>query len=207
MASGELGIPTTAPALIAKVKTLTNAYLKDVLRDEHLALSGPKATMQDRILKRKPLHQFRTMLRSFLFIGTASASIVLSTTTEELILKYFFHGLDIDTVVRNGDVTALTRIKNSVYKHGTSYVGDSSTTTNIPPPQSSYNMPLSATRSPGLYSLNSTPYAGACLDSPKVYVKAHSSVARPTFKDSPFFTVIESLTPVMECKGNALKAS
>ena len=65
MALGELGIPTTAPALIAKVKTLTNVYLKDVLRDERLAVSGPKAAMQDRILKRKSLDQVCTTLRSF----------------------------------------------------------------------------------------------------------------------------------------------
>ena len=117
-----------------------------------------------------------------------------------------FHELDIDTVIRNGDVTAFTRIKSSVYKHGTSYVGNSSTRTNIPPPQSPYNMPLSATRSPGLYNLTSTPYAqGSCLNSLESmsgFRRAHSCVVRPTFKDSPFFTVMEPLTPVMECKGN-----
>ena len=104
----------------------------------------------------------------FLCIGTASTSIVLSIMTWGLILKYVFHELDIDTVIRNGDVTAFARIRNSVYKHGTSYGGNSSTMTNIPPPQSQYNMPLSATRSPGLYNLTSIPYAqGTCLNSLK----------------------------------------
>ena len=55
MASNGLVDPTVARALIAKVKTLTNNYLKDTLRDEHLTLSGPKAVLQERILKRKLL--------------------------------------------------------------------------------------------------------------------------------------------------------
>ena len=39
--------------MIAKVKTLINAQLKSVLKKEGLAVSGVKATMQERIINRK----------------------------------------------------------------------------------------------------------------------------------------------------------
>ncbi len=40
-------------AVIAKVKTLINAQLKSVLKKEGLLVSGVKAAMQDRIIRRK----------------------------------------------------------------------------------------------------------------------------------------------------------
>ena len=40
-------------SVVAKVKTLINAQLKQVLKKERLAVSGVKAAMQERIIRRK----------------------------------------------------------------------------------------------------------------------------------------------------------
>ncbi|KAL4801731.1 transport protein particle component-domain-containing protein [Aspergillus unguis] len=53
MASGQ---SSELQSAIALVKTLTNAQLKDILRDEGLAVSGVKATLQIRIIERLELH-------------------------------------------------------------------------------------------------------------------------------------------------------
>lgn len=47
MASGQT---SELQSVIALVKTLTNAQLKDILRDEGLAVSGLKAALQVRII-------------------------------------------------------------------------------------------------------------------------------------------------------------
>lgn len=41
-----------AHVVLIKIKTLINAQLKQVLRKEHLAVSGAKAAMQDRLTAR-----------------------------------------------------------------------------------------------------------------------------------------------------------
>lgn len=48
MASGQ---SSELQSAIALVKTLTNAQLKDILRDEGLAVSGVKAALQIRIIE------------------------------------------------------------------------------------------------------------------------------------------------------------
>lgn len=44
----------TSP-IIARAKTLINAHLKNILKGAGLNVSGVKATMQDRLIKRKAI--------------------------------------------------------------------------------------------------------------------------------------------------------
>jgi E3 SUMO-protein ligase PIAS1 len=44
------GPPSEIPNLVALIKTLTNPQLKDLLRNEGLAVSGVKASLQLRII-------------------------------------------------------------------------------------------------------------------------------------------------------------
>ena len=45
--------PTNSDATIAKVKTLVNNQLKQILKKEGLPVSGAKATLQSRIIDRE----------------------------------------------------------------------------------------------------------------------------------------------------------
>ena len=45
-------------SLTAKVKTLINAHLKVILKNEGLPMSGVKSAMQERVISRRWLHPY-----------------------------------------------------------------------------------------------------------------------------------------------------
>ncbi|KAL9122978.1 MAG: hypothetical protein Q9187_000462 [Circinaria calcarea] len=131
----------------AKVKTLVNAQLKTILRKEGLAVSGVKATMQERIIT----HLF----------GYA----------------------------RSGDVDGFNRVKALVYNPDT-------TPSNLP--RTFHNSTLTPATQP------QAPITGGAVRLPNSFAPVMPSTAyahaRPNFKDSPFYSIVEPLTPVLECK-------
>lgn len=73
-----------------------------------------------------------------------------------------------------------------------------------PPPPVSQSPVQSRSTAPGI-SMSPHPYtSGPSAPLMKPPVAAHQSPGPLVFKESPFFTILESLTPVVECKGMAL---
>ncbi|GFN12108.1 SUMO ligase siz1 [Aspergillus tubingensis] len=134
-------------SLVALVKTLTNAQLKDILRNEGLAVSGVKASLQLRIIDYiERLNQGGHVeqyddLRKFIY-ATARRPMPTSPTTQA--------------------------VSSQHYQPHT------------------VNQPLLTQHRPSPLSIPMPSHG-------------HTS-GRLTFKDSPFYTVIEPLTSASECK-------
>ncbi|QSS50314.1 MIZ zinc finger protein [Histoplasma capsulatum var. duboisii H88] len=131
--------------VIALVKSLLNAQLKDILRSEGLAVSGVKAILQERIIDR---------------------------------LGQFFH---------SGRTDRYDALKGYIYATAQHQMPST-------PTQSSatYQQPQSA---PSTYAQQTVPPFSLPM------TPSHSfSTGRLSFKDSPFYSIIEPLTPVVECK-------
>ncbi|GKZ85196.1 SUMO ligase siz1 [Aspergillus niger] len=134
-------------SLVALVKTLTNAQLKDILRNEGLAVSGVKASLQLRIIDYiERLNQGGHVeqyddLRKFIY-ATARRPIPMSPTTQA--------------------------VPGQHYQPHT------------------VNQPLHTQHRPSPLSIPMPPHG--------------QTSGRLTFKDSPFYTVIEPLTSASECK-------
>ncbi|KAI9923545.1 SUMO ligase siz1 [Aspergillus wentii] len=142
-----VGQPPEIQSVVALVKTLTNAQLKDILRSEGLAVSGLKASLQLRIIDYiERLHQGGLTerfdhLRKTIY-ATAHRAMPGPSTTQAL-SSHNYQPLPVTPPI-------LTQPRPS---------------------------PLNA-------PMPSHPYTPGRLD----------------FKDSPFYTILESLTPTKECK-------
>ncbi|KKZ64984.1 hypothetical protein EMCG_09110 [[Emmonsia] crescens] len=131
--------------VIALVKSLLNAQLKDILRSENLAVSGVKAVLQDRIIER---------------------------------LERLFHG---------GPTDRYNQLKRFIYV--TAQLQVPSTPTQSSP---AYQQPQSA---PSTYAQQTVSSFSLPM------TPGHSfSTGRLSFKNSPFYSILEPLTPVVECK-------
>ncbi|GIK06524.1 SUMO ligase siz1 [Aspergillus viridinutans] len=135
-------------SVVALVKTLTNAQLKDILRSEGLAVSGVKASLQLRIIDyierlNQGGHTERyDNLRRFIYATAHRAMPGPSTTQQPLPSQPYHASLNTQSIQTHHRPTPLTI------------------------PMSSHGF------TPG----------------------------RITFKDSPFYTILEQLTPTVECK-------
>ncbi|MCJ1471214.1 SUMO ligase siz1 [Pseudocyphellaria aurata] len=136
--------------MTAKVKTLINAQLKSVLKKEGLAVSGVKATMQERII-----HQIEQYVRS------------------RNIERY----INLRTLINNPDGS-----------HLNSSAGPPSFQSSKPSRPNQQQFALANGVARPVVSL------AAAMHSQSY------GTPRPSFKDSPFYTILEPLTPVMECK-------
>ncbi|OJD12599.1 hypothetical protein AJ78_06842 [Emergomyces pasteurianus Ep9510] len=136
---------TDLQRVIALVKSLINAQLKDILRSENLAVSGVKAVLQYRIVDR---------------------------------LERFF---------RAGQIDEYNRFKRLIY---------SVTSLRMTPPPTNSSP---ATQQP--QSAQSTYAQRPASSFPHPMPPSHPfSTARLNFKQSPFYCILEPLTPVVECK-------
>ncbi|KAK9584074.1 E3 SUMO-protein ligase pli1 [Aspergillus fumigatus] len=135
-------------SIVALIKTLTNAQLKDILRSEGLAVSGVKASLQLRIIDyierlNQGGHTERyDNLRRFIY-ATAHRAMPGTSTTQQPLPSQPYHA---------------------------SHITQSIQTQHRPTP---LTIPMS--------SHGFTP-------------------GRISFKDSPFYTILEQLTPTVECK-------
>lgn len=73
------GQPSELPQLVALIKTMTIPQLKDLLRNEGLALSGVKAVLQVRIIDCSFPHPYSVLvhLRSAAFVSLSLRSAFL----------------------------------------------------------------------------------------------------------------------------------
>ncbi|KAL8824751.1 MAG: hypothetical protein Q9170_008055 [Blastenia crenularia] len=136
-----------------KVKTLVNAQLKAILKKEKLAVSGLKATMQNRIIGRK--------------------------------LEQFFK---LHNYARNRDVERLNRLRG--------FISNPEALQSSAPSLPSAHVPYHE-------------FSGAAqsLNLPPIMPPGTSGAVKPIFKDSPFYTILEPLTPVQECKALVREAT
>lgn len=130
--------------LVALIKTLTNPQLKDLLRNEGLAVSGVKMTLQLRIID---------------YLERLAASEGNGARYDAL-RRLIFH-------------TAVPGTSSFQSNAGFQHQGP---TVSHPAPSQARSTPLGASMSP------------------------HSHTGHITFKDSPFFTILSHLTPIVECK-------
>ncbi|KAL4789900.1 PINIT domain-containing protein [Aspergillus venezuelensis] len=145
MASGQ---SSELQSVIALIKTLTNAQLKDILRFEGLAVSGVKAALQIRIIESLERHyqtgqlELYDSLRKFIY-GAAHRALPPSSSVQQSALGH-------------------------QYQH----------------PSTNQSIPSHHRHSPMGMSLPS-----------------HGSPSGPlNFKDSPFYRILNQLTPTVECK-------
>ncbi|KJK64470.1 PINIT domain protein [Aspergillus parasiticus SU-1] len=140
-----VGQSSELQSVVALVKTMTNAQLKEILRSEGLAVSG-KANS-------------------------------------------FFDPLVIERLNQGGQIERYDNLKRAVYATTHRSMPQPSTPQSLPSHQyhsSSANQPLSTQQRP---SPLSAPMTSHGLTS-----------GRLNFKESPFYTVFQQLTPVVECK-------
>ncbi|KKA20222.1 MIZ zinc finger protein [Rasamsonia emersonii CBS 393.64] len=131
-------------SVIALVKTLTNAQLKDILRSEGLTVSGVKLSLQLRIID---------------------------------YLERLYQG---------GQVDRYDRLKKFIY---------SLTNRSMPNTPTTYSSHQYHHQSaPHSTTTQSRPSLGSAMPSQPF------STGRLTFKDSPFYTILEPLTSTVECK-------
>ncbi|KAE8339349.1 hypothetical protein BDV24DRAFT_152894 [Aspergillus arachidicola] len=142
-----VGQSSELQSVVALVKTMTNAQLKEILRSEGLAVSGVKASLQFRIIE------------------------------------------FIERLNQGGQIERYDNLKRAVYATTHRSMPQPSTPQSLPSHQyhsSSANQPLSTQQRP---SPLSAPMTSHGLTS-----------GRLNFKESPFYTVFQQLTPVVECK-------
>ena len=107
---------------------------------------------------------------------------------------------------RNGNIADYNRLKDRVYDmHQSSLNHYNHSSLSITPP--SGNMTTSSTRSVHPFGTGMPPTAyaqGIHIFHPWRLPRFYSdlSTVKPNFKDSPFYSITEPLTPVLECKGN-----
>ncbi|KAJ6120234.1 transcriptional regulator family: Zinc finger MIZ-type [Penicillium sp. IBT 18751x] len=130
--------------LVALIKTLTNPQLKDLLRNEGLAVSGVKISLQLRIID---------------YLERLANSEGNSARYDAL-RRLIFH-----TAVPGA----------STFQANTAFQLQNPTVSHQAPSQAR-STPLGASMSP------------------------HSHTGHLTFKESPFFTIVTHLTPIVECK-------
>ncbi|GFF56194.1 MIZ zinc finger protein [Aspergillus lentulus] len=134
-------------SVVALIKTLTNAQLKDILRSEGLAVSGVKASLQLRII------------------------------------DY------IERLNQGGHTERYDSLRRFIYATAHRAMPGPSTTQHLP------SQPYHA--SPITQSIQ-TQHRPTPLTIP---MSSHGfTPGRITFKDSPFYTILEQLTPTVECK-------
>ncbi|OOF91069.1 hypothetical protein ASPCADRAFT_211338 [Aspergillus carbonarius ITEM 5010] len=134
-------------SLVALVKTLTNAQLKDILRNEGLAVSGVKASLQLRII------------------------------------DY------IERISQSGHVEQYDNLRKFIYV---------TARRPVPPPSTTQSVPSQLFQPPPVSQPLPTQHRPSPLS---IQMPSHGlTTGRLTFKDSPFYTVLEPLTSTSECK-------
>lgn len=136
-------------SVIALVKTLTNAQLKDILRSEALAVSGVKASLQLRIID------------------------------------------FIERLAQTGQTARYDALRKFIYTTANRVMPAVSSTPSYPqyqPPAVSQSISTQPRSSP------------LSIPIPSLGFTSGTFLSRLSFKDSPFYTILEPLTSTVECK-------
>ncbi|KAL2862974.1 PINIT domain-containing protein [Aspergillus lucknowensis] len=163
MASGPI---SELQSVIALIKTLTNAQLKDILRAEGLAVSGVKAALQMRIIDYlERLYQGGHIerydsLRKFIY-GTAHRSLPASLSGPPPGPGHRYQQTSTNQSIQSHQRPS--PIGMSIPSHGSA---------------------------PGMF--HHTTITG--------YSIPHDRLGLLSFKDSPFYQILNQLTPTVECK-------
>ncbi|KAE8144108.1 PINIT domain-containing protein [Aspergillus avenaceus] len=142
-----IGQRSEVQSMVALVKTMTNAQLKGILRNEGLAVSGVKASLQLRIIE---------------FIERLS---------------------------QGGQIEQYDNLKRVIY---------ATAQRSMPRPSTPQSLSSHQFHSPSATQTMPTPH---CPSPMTASVPCHGySSGRLSFKDSPFYTVLQQLTSTVECK-------
>lgn len=161
------------------VKTMTNAQLKNVLRGERLMVSGVKTALQIRIIE----------CSCFSLYGKAEVD----------------NFLDIERLYQEGKNEVFDRLKKSI--HSTVLGLAPGLSTPQPSPGRQYQPHPTphtmTTQTRPSVSMPSNPLTPGMISPALVFSPAtliHCILGRLSFKDCPFYTILEPLTPTAECK-------
>ncbi|MCJ1347544.1 SUMO ligase siz1 [Peltigera leucophlebia] len=170
------------PAVIAKVKTLINAQLKSVLKKEGLLVSGVKAAMQDRIISRK-----------FLQSNLAKDTIFVTCWTMVALML-----ADINQYVIRRDTGGYFRLRALIE------TADGSVPVSAKPPSFPHVTPSHPHQQQHPLSASGIAVSGDAFSAGAL---SHSVYPAPVFKESPFYSILEPLTSVLECKALVREAT
>ncbi|KAJ5180361.1 hypothetical protein N7492_003571 [Penicillium capsulatum] len=170
------GQPSELPQLVALIKTMTIPQLKDLLRNEGLALSGVKAVLQVRIIDCSFPHLWSASnLGSGLLISFAMIHGVFWSKTDA-----FVNLADLERLCNSeGNCVRYDAMKRRIQQFGI-------------PGQDSFHANPAFTFQPPPVSMPPRPAPMASAMSP---IAGHIA-----FKESPFFTVQRVLAGPVECK-------
>jgi E3 SUMO-protein ligase PIAS1 len=190
--------------LTAFIKPLTNPQLKDLLRYEGLQVSGLKATLQFRIIQRSSSLPNSPQLLLFLvhsitclFYNLFFKSLLQPILADICILT---NEIGIQSLAESDPVSfdALARrIRATAFPNTAQYSSSRPQYQPSPVSQSPAQTrpaPLGVSMPPHQYSSGPS----APLMNPPT--AAHKSSGPLIFKESPFYTILEPLTPIVECK-------
>ncbi|KAE8419362.1 PINIT domain-containing protein [Aspergillus pseudocaelatus] len=163
-----VGQSSELQSVVALVKTMTNAQLKEILRSEGLAVSGVKASLQLRIID------------------------------------------FIERLNQGGQIERYDNLKRAVY---------ATAHRSMPQPSTPQSLPSHQYQSPPANQALSTQHRPSPLSTPMTShgltsgilpmpifmslnsgAHSHLLLGRLNFKESPFYTIFQQLTPVVECK-------
>lgn len=184
--------PSDVPTLTAYIKTLTVPQLKVLLKHEGLQVSGVKAALQFRIIHRScpPL----TTPGLFPKLPPFSILCEIKRWQPVLTLPQGLQSLaESDTV--SYDVLA-TRIRSTAFPNSAPYPSHPAQQHQVPPVS---RAPAQSGSAALRFSMPSHPYNPGS-NVPVMTTPAPNPSGPLIFKESPFFNVVESLTPVVECK-------
>lgn len=164
------------------IKSMTNVQMKDILRSEGLAVSGVKLSLQLRLIECKDYYLFPPQLPPWSFC------LGLNVLLTFLLLRW----TDIERLHQRGSLDKYDHVARTIYsKVGVPYPSDSTVsttaTTTTYPSQTAAYAPSKSAASRDTYTsrMPSQPF----------------SSGRLMFKDSPFYRILEQLSPTVECKG------
>ena len=189
--------------LTAFIKPLTNPQLKDLLRYEGLQVSGLKATLRFRIIQRSSTLPNSPQLLLFLIHSITCVfdnllkSLLRPIPTDIYILT---NEIGIQSLAESDPVSfdALARrIRATAFPNTAQYSSSRPQYQPSPVSQSPAQTrpaPLGVSMPPHQYSSGPS----APLMNPPT--AAHKSSGPLIFKESPFYTILEPLTPIVECK-------
>lgn len=146
------------PAMVALVKTMTNPQLKAILKNESLAVSGVKATLQIRIISRKSC----LLILHFCICSPHESSggqVVFAGSS--MLTAHFCHPTDMETLLQEGNVLRVDRLKRLLYTVTGKTPPGSSTTQ-----QSSYPQYHPHAVSNSLPTPSGSPLGGPMLSTP-----------------------------------------
>lgn len=205
--------PPNPDTVASKVKTLISNQLKQVLKKEGLPVSGVKATLQTRIIDREslPIQLPSSTLGLRKTRGRSKNCFPISIVHVQNTMLISTMTTELHNYARKNDLERFNQLRNLVYNPDANPADLSpSPSTNgvygnnsLPPALNHYPQSFGSSMlrpgAPPPHTNGSGPSKLTILAESITFADRLSGA--PQYKMSPFFSVLEPLTPILECKG------